>query len=95
MKVELYLAIIIYLAIVNMVAFMAYGIDKWKAKHSRWRTPEAVLLTMAAIGGSVGAWLGMKAWHHKTLHNQFRIGVPLMLLAQIAIAVFVVVKVIE
>ena len=99
---------LIYLAVINLVTFFVYGIDKWrstsgrllparlcrlarprtgrkKAKKSKWRVSEATLLGLAVIGGSIGAWLGMKAWHHKTLHRKFRYGVPLILIAQIAL----------
>ena len=75
----------IYLAIINVVTFFVYGIDKLKAKRSKWRIPEATLLGLAVIGGSIGAWLGMKVWHHKTLHKKFKYGVPLILLVQIAL----------
>lgn len=78
-----------YLAVVNVVTFIVYGIDKWKAKNSKWRIPEATLLGLAVIGGSLGAWLGMKTWHHKTLHKKFRLGVPLILIAQIALLMFI------
>ena len=74
-----------YLVVINVVTFFVYGIDKWKAKKSKWRVPEATLLGLAVIGGSIGAWLGMKTWHHKTLHRKFRYGVPLILIAQIAL----------
>ena len=77
--------VLIYLVIINVVTFFMYGIDKWKAKRTKWRIPEATLLGMAVIGGSIGAWLGMKVWHHKTLHKKFRYGVPLILIAQIAL----------
>ena len=59
--------IICYLLAVNIVTFLLYGIDKYKAKKGKWRISEATLLTMAAIGGSIGAWAGMRLWHHKTL----------------------------
>lgn len=71
--------------IINVLTFLLYGIDKWKAKRARWRIPESVLLGMAAVGGSVGAWLGMRVWHHKTQHKKFRYGVPAILLAQIVL----------
>ena len=73
------------LVLVNVVTFFVYGIDKWKARHNRWRIPEAVLLGLAAAGGSIGAWLGMRVWHHKTMHKKFQVGVPLILAAQIAL----------
>lgn len=77
--------VLAYLAVINVVTFFMYGIDKWKAKRSKWRIPEATLLLMAVLGGSLGAWLGMKLWHHKTLHKKFRYGIPLILVAQIAL----------
>ena len=77
--------IIIYLAAINVVTFFIFGIDKWKAKRSKWRIPETTLLGLAVIGGSIGAWLGMKVWHHKTMHKKFKYGIPIILLAQIAI----------
>ena len=77
--------IIIYLIAINVVTFFLYGMDKWKAKRSKWRISEATLLGLAVIGGSIGAWLGMKVWHHKTQHKKFKYGLPLILLAQIAL----------
>lgn len=76
-----------YLIVINLVAFVMYGIDKYKAKKSKWRISEATLLWMAALGGSVGAWIGMQIWHHKTLHKKFKYGVPAILLLQIALVV--------
>jgi len=81
--------IVFYLVIINVLTFLFYGIDKWKAKRSRWRIPESVLLGMAAIGGSVGAWLGMRVWHHKTQHKKFRYGVPVILLVQIVLLAWI------
>lgn len=64
--------IIGYVIVINVITLMMYGIDKWKAKHSKWRIPEATLLIMAAVGGSIGAWTGIKLFHHKTLHKKFK-----------------------
>ena len=80
--------VLIHLVIINVVTFFMYGIDKWKAKKSKWRIRERALLGLAVLGGSIGAWLGMKVWHHKTLHKKFRYGVPLILIAQIALFLF-------
>ena len=77
--------VLIYLVAINIVTFFLYGIDKWKAKRSKWRIEESTLLGWAAAGGSIGALLGMKAWHHKTLHKKFKYGLPAILIAQIAI----------
>ena len=72
----------IYLLIVNIFTFIVYGVDKLKAKEHLWRISEATLLFLAVVGGSVGAWVGMKVWHHKTMHKKFKYGVPIILLLQ-------------
>ncbi|NPD92825.1 DUF1294 domain-containing protein [Xylanibacter muris] len=76
------------LCVVNAVTFIVYGIDKFKAKRELWRISEATLLAFAVAGGSLGAWLGMKVWHHKTLHWKFRYGVPAIMAVQIAILLY-------
>ena len=81
--------VLIYLAAINVVTFFLYGVDKWKAKRSKWRVSEAALIWMAVFGGSVGAWLGMKAWHHKTQHKKFTYGLPLILMAQIGLVIWI------
>lgn len=85
-------AIIYYLLGINLLTFLLYGIDKGKARQGKWRIPEATLLTLAVLGGSVGALLGMAVFHHKTKHKKFVIGLPLILLAQIALAYFIYIK---
>ena len=80
--------IICYLIAINIATFLLYGIDKYKAKKGRWRISEATLLTMAAIGGSIGAWTGMRIWHHKTMHKKFKYGIPLIIILQVALAVY-------
>ena len=77
-----------YLLAVNSLTFLLYGIDKYKAKKGRWRITEATLLTMAAIGGSIGAWAGMRTWHHKTMHKKFKYGIPVIIIMQIALVVY-------
>ena len=77
-----------YLIVINIATFLVYGIDKIKAKKGKWRIPEATLLLLAVIGGSVGAWLGMKVWHHKTLHKKFKYGIPFIVIAQVALMIF-------
>ena len=73
---------------INAVAFIVYGIDKYKAKKAKWRIPETTLLLLAAIGGSIGAWAGMRLWHHKTMHKKFKYGIPLIITFQVALAVY-------
>lgn len=80
--------LLIYLLAANIVTFVVFGIDKYKAKRGLWRIPEDSLLTMAVIGGSIGAWLGTKVWHHKTLHKKFKYGIPLIIALQAALAVY-------
>ena len=80
--------IICYLLAVNIATFLLYGIDKYKAKKNKWRISEATLLTMAAIGGSIGAWAGMRLWHHKTMHKKFKYGIPIIIILQVALAVY-------
>ena len=77
-----------YLLAINVVAFIMYGIDKYKAKKAKWRIPEATLLLLAVLGGSIGAWMGMKVWHHKTMHKKFKYGIPAILLIQIALMTY-------
>ena len=80
--------VLIYLVIINVVTFFMYAFDKWKAKKSKMRIREIALLGLAVLGGSIGAWLGMKAWHHKTLHKKFKYGVPTIIIIQLAIIVY-------
>ena len=82
--------IIIYLLVINIATFFTYGIDKWKAKKSKWRIREVSLLTLAVLGGSIGAWLGMKVWHHKTMHKKFKYGVPAILILQLALLAYII-----
>lgn len=80
----------IYLIATNVVTFFVYGIDKLKAKQSMWRTREAALLLLALLGGSIGAWLGMKVWHHKTMHKKFKYGIPLIIILQLVAAIAII-----
>ena len=84
--------LLIYLLVINIITFFLYGIDKWKAKHAKWRIPESTLLGMAALGGSIGAWLGMNTWLHKTLHKKFKYGIPVIILIQIALLLWIFTK---
>ena len=77
--------ILIYLAVINVVTFFMYGVDKLKAKKSKWRIRETALLGLAVLGGSIGAWVGMKVWHHKTQHKKFKYGVPAIIIVQLVI----------
>ena len=78
--------LIAYLLIINAVGFALMLIDKWKARKNRWRIPEATLMGIAALGGSVGSLLGMYTVRHKTQHPKFTLGIPLILAVQIVAA---------
>ena len=78
--------IIIYLIVINIISFAAMASDKKRARGRSWRIPESVLLTLAFIGGSLGALLGMVFCRHKTKHLKFTITVPFFLLLHIAVA---------
>ena len=82
--------LVLWLIVINLAAFLVFGLDKWKAKRkvkkeSVRRVPEKTLFLLAALGGSVGALIGMRVWHHKTLHKSFRFGIPAILTLQILI----------
>jgi uncharacterized membrane protein YsdA (DUF1294 family) len=79
-------SISIIIVIINIVTFIIYGIDKYKAKKGKWRIPENSLIGLAIIGGSIGAYLGMRVWHHKTMHLKFKYGIPLIIVIQLVIA---------
>ena len=77
---------LVWLVCINLLAFLMYGFDKWRAVRDGWRIPEARLLAVAVLGGSVGAYLGMKIFRHKTRKNKFRVGIPVIFAAQVILA---------
>ncbi len=79
------LILIIWLVLINLIAFVMFGDDKKRAKCGRWRIPERRLFLSALLGGSLGALAGMKLFRHKTKHWYFRLGIPLILLLQIGL----------
>ena len=79
----------VLLLAVNAAAFLLFGLDKWKAKNGRWRIPESTLLLFAAAGGSVGAYLGMKVFHHKTRKPRFYLGIPGLMILQLLLLWYV------
>lgn len=77
--------LILYFLILNLLGFTLMGVDKWKARNRRWRIPEKTLFLTAVLGGSVGSILGMQIFRHKTKHASFTVGMPCILIAQIAL----------
>jgi uncharacterized membrane protein YsdA (DUF1294 family) len=75
------------LVALNVVTFFIYGLDKWKAIKGRWRIPEATLLWLAAVGGSIGAWCALYVWHHKTTRKKFIYGIPTIFAIQLLLVV--------
>lgn len=84
--------IIIYLIIMNVIAFLAMLIDKKKAEHNKWRIKESTLLILGLIGGSIGEIIGMFVWHHKTQKIRFLFGVPVIILLQLLIIIAIIIK---
>ncbi len=83
--------ILLYLFIINAIGFVLMLADKQKAKRNLWRIPEATLMGVAAIGGSVGSLIGMYTFRHKTRHLKFTLGIPLILAVQVAACIWLVV----
>ena len=81
-------ALAVWLIAINLVTFAVYGADKRRARRGAWRVPEKTLFLLPLLGGSVGALLGMRVFRHKTKHWYFVWGVPAILLAQVALAVW-------
>lgn len=88
-KIQIMIAI--YLILVNLTAFIMYGLDKQKAVRHKWRLPERTLIGIAVFGGSLGALIGMKVFHHKTRHKKFTIGVPVIIAVQVTAFVLVLI----
>lgn len=80
---------LIYLLLINAAALLLMLIDKQKARRNRWRISESALLWSAVLGGSVGALAGMYLFRHKTKHKKFTLGVPAILMVQVALAVLI------
>ena len=84
--------LLVWLAVINLLTFLVYGTDKRRARKGKWRVPEKTLFLLPLLGGSIGALLGMRVFHHKTKHWYFVWGIPAILLAQIALAVWIYTK---
>ena len=81
--------IIIYLILINITGFAVMGLDKWKARKQAWRISEKTLFLISILGGSIGSIAGMYTFHHKTKHWYFVIGMPLILIVQVAASCYI------
>lgn len=79
----------LYLLIINALGFLLMLVDKYKARNGLWRIPEATLMGVAALGGSIGSLAGMYLVRHKTQHPKFTVGIPALLIVQIVIAFWI------
>ena len=82
--------LLVWLAVINLLTFIVYGADKRRARKGKWRVPEKTLFLLPLLGGSIGALLGMRVFHHKTKHWYFVVGMPLILVCQAALAIYLV-----
>ena len=80
--------VLAYFGVMSIVGFISMGVDKRKAKNHSWRTPEAPLFLIALIGGSLGSVIGLWTFRHKTKHWYFVVFMPLILIAHIALIVW-------
>ena len=84
--------VLLYLLAINIIAFLAMGIDKWKAKRGAWRIPEQTLISLVLLGGGIGGIAGMYTFRHKTKKPRFFVGFPMILIAEIIIAIYIVIR---
>ena len=80
----------LYLLIINAFGFLIMHADKQKARKRAWRIPEATLFAIALLGGSLGCFMGMRLFHHKTKHLKFSLGLPLLLAVHIVLLIFTI-----
>lgn len=81
--------LLIYLAVMNILGFALMGADKSRARNGKWRIRERTLFLFSLLGGSIGTLTGMYVFRHKTKHWYFVIGMPLILIAQLALVLWI------
>ena len=84
--------VLIYLVVINIIGFIAMGVDKWKAKNNEWRIPEKSLFMITALGGGIGTIAGMYTFRHKTQKPQFTVGMPAILILEIILVIYLLIK---
>ena len=84
--------ILLYFIIINVIGFLAMAIDKWKAKNNAWRIPENTLFSITVLGGGIGTIAGMYVFRHKTKKPKFTIGMPVILVLEIVLVIYELIK---
>lgn len=84
--------ILLYFIIINVIGFLAMAIDKWKAKNNAWRIPENTLFSITVLGGGIGTIAGMYVFRHKTKKSKFTIGMPVILVLEIVLVIYELIK---
>lgn len=84
--------IVIYCIVINLIGFLAMGIDKYKAKRNYWRIPEGTLMMLAVLGGGIGTISGIYVFRHKTKKMKFTVGMPTILISEIALIIYLFIK---
>ena len=84
--------ILLYFLIINLIGFLAMAIDKWKAKNNAWRIPENTLFSITVLGGGIGTIAGMYVFRHKTKKTKFTIGMPVILVLEIILVIYELIK---
>ncbi|MGX8797559.1 DUF1294 domain-containing protein [Fusibacter sp. JL298sf-3] len=85
-------SIVVGAVVLNLVGFALMAVDKWKAKHNKWRISEAMLILPALFGGAVGSATGMIVFHHKISKPKFRTVIPLCLWAYLGLVLYMVIR---
>ena len=84
--------VLLYLLLINVIGFFAMGIDKLKAKKEWWRIPEGTLMMICLLGGGIGTITGMYKFRHKTKKLKFSVGMPTILISEIALVIYLFIK---
>lgn len=80
----------IYLIVINIIGFLSMYIDKKRAIKKQWRISEKALIIIAIVGGSIGSYLGMQQFRHKTKHSKFKFGIPIIIILQLILSINII-----
>ena len=78
-----------YIAVVNIITFYLMRVDKQKAIKNQFRIPERTFFLLSILGGALGTYIGMKIFRHKTKHASFTIGMPILILLNLGLFIYV------